>query len=223
MAVNYNPQIVTNGLILCLDAANIKSYPGSGTTWTDLSTNSNNGTLTNGPTFSSANGGSIVFDGIDDYAQCSANTSVTTATFLVWMYRNGSQVDFTGILMSRGATANGLNFNGTSNQIGYHWNSDANAHYWGSGLTVPNLTWCMIAVSVSTSSATAYLCQSSGITTATNILNHPSVTLSSTRVGYDINFRYFKGQIAQALIYNRGLTADEVAQNFNATRGRFGV
>ena len=63
MAFNYSPKIVTDGLVLCLDAGNPNSYPGSGNTWTDLSRGRNNGTLTNGPTFDSGNGGSIVFDG----------------------------------------------------------------------------------------------------------------------------------------------------------------
>ena len=71
MAIFYNPRTITDGLVLCLDAANRKSYPGSGTTWTDLSGRGNTGTLTNGPTYSSANGGSIVFDGTDDIVNTS--------------------------------------------------------------------------------------------------------------------------------------------------------
>ena len=69
MAGASGPDLVQNGLVLALDASDRNSYPGSGTTWRDMSGNSNNGTLTNGPTFNSANGGSIVFDGSDDYAQ----------------------------------------------------------------------------------------------------------------------------------------------------------
>ena len=67
MAIKHSPRIVTDGLVLYLDAANTKSYPGSGTTWTDISGKSNNGTLTNGPTFDSGNKGTIVFDGSNDY------------------------------------------------------------------------------------------------------------------------------------------------------------
>ena len=67
MSLGHGASIVRNGLVLYLDAANPKSYPGSGTTWKDLSGNGNNGTLVNGPTFNSANGGSIVFDGTNDY------------------------------------------------------------------------------------------------------------------------------------------------------------
>ena len=68
MALSHSPSIITDSLILCLDAANTKSYPGSGTVWTDLSGNGNNVTLTNGPTYSSVDGRSIVFDGTNDYA-----------------------------------------------------------------------------------------------------------------------------------------------------------
>ena len=72
MAVGYNPKIITDGLVLCLDAGNTKSYPGSGTSWSDLSGQGNTGTLVNGPTYSSADGGSIVFDGSNDYGSLSS-------------------------------------------------------------------------------------------------------------------------------------------------------
>jgi hypothetical protein len=67
MGLSHSPSIITQNLVLCLDAANSKSYPGSGTTWTDLSGNGNNGTLANGVGYNSGNGGSLVFDGVDDY------------------------------------------------------------------------------------------------------------------------------------------------------------
>ena len=72
MSLFHSPSLVTSGLVLCLDAGNPKSYPGSGTTWTDLSGRGNHGTLVNGPTFNSANGGSIVFDGSNDYVELTA-------------------------------------------------------------------------------------------------------------------------------------------------------
>ena len=84
MATYYSPKIVTNGLVLCLDAGNTKSYSGSGTTWTDLSESATNGTLTNGPTFNSDNKGSIVFDGIDDYIAGSLTSAPTEMTFCVF-------------------------------------------------------------------------------------------------------------------------------------------
>jgi len=78
---NNGPKIVTSGLVLALDAGNTKSYPGSGTVWTDLSGNGNTGTLTNGPTFNSSNGGSIVFDGVDDFVNIPYNTYWNTNVF----------------------------------------------------------------------------------------------------------------------------------------------
>ena len=80
--------VVTTGLQLYLDAGNASSYSGSGTAWNDLSGNSRNGTLTNGPTYSSADGGSIVFDGADDFVQCSGSLTVTAATFVTWIRRS---------------------------------------------------------------------------------------------------------------------------------------
>ncbi len=77
MSFNYSPRIITDGLVLYLDAANTRSYPGSGTAWNDLSRSGNNGTLVNGPTFNSANLGSIVFDGTNDYSEVtSRNTNL---------------------------------------------------------------------------------------------------------------------------------------------------
>ena len=77
MSVIKGPNVVREGLVLHLDAGTTRSYPGSGTTWTDLSENSNNGTLVNSPTFNSANGGSIVFDGGDDHATTTLQRNAT--------------------------------------------------------------------------------------------------------------------------------------------------
>jgi hypothetical protein len=75
MSTKYSPQIVTSGLVLCLDAANKVSYPSTGTAWYDLSGNANTSTLINGPTFSGMNSGVIVFDGTDDYVSMPMNTN----------------------------------------------------------------------------------------------------------------------------------------------------
>jgi hypothetical protein len=87
MAGTIAPNIVTDGLVLYLDAANTKSYVSGSTTWNDMSGFSNNGTLVNGPTFNSANGGSIVFDGVNDYVDCNStivnlNSSFTFASWV---------------------------------------------------------------------------------------------------------------------------------------------
>jgi hypothetical protein len=88
MSVAGGPDLIQDGLVLCLDAANTKSYPGSGTSWVDLSGNGNNGTLTNGPTFSSTNGGNIFFDGTNDYVRVSSTSIIpgsSSFTFNIWL------------------------------------------------------------------------------------------------------------------------------------------
>ena len=80
MAFYRGPNIVRNGLVLCLDAASKRSYPGSGTTWTDLSGLNNNGTLTNGPTFSNANGGILTFNGTSQHISGSSNSNFAFGT-----------------------------------------------------------------------------------------------------------------------------------------------
>jgi len=230
MAFNRGPKIVTNGLVLALDAASKNSYPGTGTVWTDLSGNNNNGTLVNSPTFSSTNGGTIVFNGTTQYATTANTITLTTATFISWVNQNGSQPSYTGIILSRisDATSTGLGLsygNTTTNQLGYLWNGALNTYSWNSGLIVPTSTWCMVAVSVSATSATAYLCQSSGITSATNTVDHSSVS-NNFNVGrdpYSLGGRFFNGSIAQSLLYNRALSSTEVTQNYNAQKSRFNL
>jgi len=222
MSFHHSPKIVTDGLVMCLDAANKKSYSGSGTIWRDL-VGSNNGTLTNGPTYSSANGGSFVFDGANNFVQCLGSLTVTAATFVTWIRRNGSQDTYDGILFSRGTNTTGMNFY-SFNQLGYTWNNASNTYNWNSGLTIPNLTWCMVAISVTSTAATAYLCESSIITSAINTVNHASSLLDDIKIGIDeFQNRYFTGNIATAMIYNRALSANEISQNFNSLKGRFNL
>ena len=229
MAVNFDYEnIVTDGLVLNLDAGFVGSYPTTGSTWYDISGNASNGTLINGPTFNSANSGSIVFDGVDDYAQCAGSFPLTSATIITWIRRNGSQVSFAGVFFTRGGQSiTGLNFYYDTNKIGYHWASG----YWdfNSNLTIPDLTWCMVALSVTSTAGILYLCQSSGITTATNTNSHPSIVLDNIKLAQDDTvaqygiYRFFKGNIAISQVYNRALSSNEITQNFNALKGRFGI
>ena len=226
--------VVTTDLQLYLDAGNASSYSGSGTAWNDLSGNGRNGTLTDGPTYSATNGGSIVFDGTNDFVICSGSLTVTEATFVAWIRRDGTQNPYSGIIYCRelpgfAATNNvsGLAIGQTStNQIGYTWHGQSSTYSFTSNLTIPNLTWCMIAVSVTSTAATLYLCQTSGITTATNTTSHPSTLLTDIKIAVDdatSTTRFFKGNISSAQIYNRALSSDEVSQNFNALRRRYDI
>jgi len=218
-----NAPIVTDGLVFYVDAGNSKSYPGSGTTWSDLIGN-NNGTLTNGPTFDSANAGSVVFDGVDDYIQFNQSISLTEATFIAWIKKDGQQNNWTGILFSRGGGGvTGLGYKSNTNQIGYHWNDSSSTYNWSSGLTPPDGEWCMAVISVSSTAATAYLYQESGTTSATNTVSHSSTTLGNLVIGRDPKgaSRSMSGNFAIGQIYNKALSAAEILQNYNALKNRF--
>jgi len=128
--------IIQNGLVLNLDAGASTSYPGSGTTWTDLSGNSNNGTLTNGPTYSSSNGGSIVFDGSNDYVEVTTrNTNLEfqpTQPYSVfcWVYNLSSTGGNTIISNMQGtSTYPGWDMYAQTNEIAAHlissWSTNA--------------------------------------------------------------------------------------------------
>lgn len=225
MSADVGPNIIEDGLVLALDASDPRSYAGSGTTWFDRSGNGNNGILVNGVGFNSANRGSLVFDGVDDYVSCSGSITTNQATFIVWMRRNGNQNGYDGIIISRsGSNVNGINFISNGTNLGYIWNDAGNTYGWNSGLVPSNLQWVMYAVSITPTNAIAYLCQTTGIASATNNVTHGNTTINSIQIGRDsTSGRLFNGNIAVAQIYNRALSASEIAQNFNATRSRFGI
>jgi len=229
-----NAPIVTDGLVFYVDAGNGKSYDGvsGGTTWTDL-VGGNDGTLTNMETnpasgsyvYDSGNGGSLVFDGVDDYTQFNQSISLTEATFITWIKRDGQQDTWAGILFSRGGggDTSGLGYRSNTNQIGYHWNNASATYSWVSGLTPPDGEWCMVVLSVSSTATTAYLCQESGITSATKTRSNPPTTLGNLVIGKDPHSggRSMSGNCAIGQIYNRALSSSEVTQNYNALKNRF--
>lgn len=217
--------IVTNGLVLYLDAGDTDSYSGSGTTWYDLTSNSNDGTLTNmdANNHSSSGGGYFTFDGSNEYVDVSGSETLSAATFLSWCYKDGNLGNLTPVIFSRSSYATGLSF--ASNQVGYTWNSASNTYGWTSGLWTPNTEWFMQAVTVTSTSATAYLYRSSATTSATNSVSHSSATMDTINVGRDSSSvgRYFDGRIGVAQIYDRALSSAELTTNFNALKSRYGL
>ena len=235
----YGPKVVADGLVLALDAANRKSYPGTGTTWTDLSGNGNTGTLTNGPTYSSANGGSIVFDGVDDYTVISNPATFQNQNFTVSVWVNPgfqdaaiiSMIDFDHssspapqgwVLQSEDATTNRYYYlawyDGTNFQ-------PAGGYGAGNGIQVTTSSWQNIVYSKSGTTLIGYL---NGVQVYTAVAGSSNVSYQSNRnfrIGNCIGSagREFNGNISNARIYNRALTAQEIQQNFNATRGRYGI
>lgn len=220
--------VVTDGLQLYLDAGNSSSYPGTGTTWTDLSGNSRNATLTGGPTYSSADGGSFYFSGPNSgqYAQMSGTISnLSAGTLFAFAKRDGDLRNYNSIMFQRGSgqNATGLNTgpgpnNGTC--LGYHWN---NAFGNLTNLNFPNATWCATALTVTSSTLVGYILSPSQ-TTQTVSGSFGAAGFADLEVAGAQTFadRYFKGNISVAMIYNRALSASEITQNFNAFKARYG-
>ena len=226
MSVFAGPNVVIrDGLVLCLDAANTKSYPGSGTTWTDLSGLGNGGTLTNGPTFNSTSSGSIIFDGTNDFStigNSGFSSGTSPATISVWA-RMTARTQSTQYIVSYGSGNNFLSLSAGYIEAGL--NSDyvsfANGTF-GVGALTPNLlnTWFNFVGVFNGSTAFTYI--NSSLMSITSV---PwTVTLSTARVGCGIaNTNFFPGNVSHVSVYNRALIAGEVQQNFNALRGRYGL
>ena len=216
-------EIVTSGLVMNLDASNKKSYPGIGITWTDLSGKGNNGTLTLGPTYSSANGGSIVFDGTNDYATTSSSvlpspnsSPLTLEAFCMNTSGSGWQT-----VLGTHSSFTQIGFNGTTFYFGR--NGGGGNLLVSSGASVSTNTWCHIVMTYDGSLGYGYL--NGSFITSGNIGSNGQtngVSLLSTFTSASPS-EVFAGRIAVARVYNRALTATEVLQNYDALKGRFGT
>jgi len=228
MSYNNGPKIVSDGLVLCLDAGNVKSYPGSGTAWNDLSGNNNTGTLTNGPTFTGSFGGSIVFDGSNDYINLGNASNIISASqsqisVNTWVKTNVVNQDkkilvnvtsgtnsITGIYFSIGPspynTYFGMTTSGGQTDAAYTQN-------------ISTTSYSNLCGTYDGSNIRLYL---NGNLVATKSLTGTISNTGITRIsGYDNNAEVWNGNIAQVSIYNRALSASEVLQNYNANKGRF--
>jgi len=224
--------IVTSGLVLNLDAANPRSYlpPYNGTTWFNLASSSNNGTLTNGPTFNTGSGGNIVFDGVDDYASLGTFTGLgsTNRTIEVWFQilslspsGNRRVIAFPQDDTNNDTPAYTVGYATTTSslQIGFG-GTPYNGYIANISFTLS--TWiCLVGV-ISSNTLTGYL-NNTFINSATN-----SGVVTSNPIGYLGRYNGFYSQngnlrIGSTRIYNRALLASEINQNFQATRARFGI
>jgi hypothetical protein len=228
LVTGTNP--VTANLLLYLDATRTASYGGTGTTWTDISGQlpSNNATLSGSPTFES---GSFTF-GANKYALTSELIpSMSSGTFIAWVNPSINHANSPGIIFSRGnkgrATggATGLHLR-SNNMVAYHWN-DQNSS-WNSNLLVPVDSWSMVAITISSTQAVAYLCNSNGISSATNVVSHGSPSglnffIANDPVYADITIRAYTGKIATSMVYTSTLTSDNITAIFNAQKAAFGL
>jgi len=234
IVVNFNYEgIVTNGLVLNVDAGFDPSYPTTGTTWYDLSGNSNNGTLTNGPTFNSTNSGSIVFDGVDDYVQVTSpfgniDWSTRAWSFSSWMKldtlgdkclvnlnsSNSSHYIVTNVFYTdqksywyfiKNSTAVQTNFTQTTSEFPTNQIFHFTMTYNGNGLSSGNIKFYKNGNLLTTIEG-----GSAGLGNLT---------------GLQIGGTYYPldGNVYSFQMYNRVLSQSEITQNYNAQKGRFGL
>jgi hypothetical protein len=234
MALFHSPSIATSGLVLCLDAGNARSYPGSGTTWTDLSSNGNTGTLTNGPTYSSANGGSIVFDGTNDEITTTTQfTNPQTFSIGAWFKTStASGKKIIGFETNQTGTATGSYdrhiYIGTDGKL-YFGIYDIAVKIATSPLTYNDNNWHYVVGTYGSEGTTMRL-YVDGVSVATATASFAQTYNGYWRIAaYNLNGwtngspGYFTGNISVAQVYNRSITATEIKQNFTALRGRFGI
>ena len=217
------PNIVTSGLVVYLDAGFTISYPKGLSTWYDTSQNLNNGVLTNGPTYKSADGGSLVFDGIDDKVVLPhiLNYNLTNLTALVWIKPTSPYTgSFRNIISKEGADRdwNFYLYSSASNGVvNYYHFSTARASSYPSVVSIPGGSlsldvWHQCGFSISNGVLTYYL---DGVVIASGAIN-----FSSANSSYPISIggadNYTKGNIMTSQVYNRGLTDQEVLQNYRA-------
>ena len=226
------PAVVTDGLVLNLDAGFTPSYPTTGTTWYDISPSVNSGTLTNGPTFSSANGGSIVFDGVDDYANLGINRSCNRFTgdfaVSVWVNRSNTGGTWGNIIGDyyTNSTGNALEWqlmiSSTAQLFVYNVSNGYVISPIASGFNAN--TWINVVLTRIGSTISLYA-NTSLVTSVTNTTTFGSAT-GNLNIGIDGNNSEepFTGKISNVMIYaNKGLPPAEITQNYNAIKSRYGL
>jgi len=220
MGIAYNPRIVTDGLVLALDAGNAKSYPGSGNTWSDLSGNGNDGTIDNSVTYTSNNGGGLSFDGTDEIVLLPK--IITTNDFTVCQfisYISDTNEGWTFEQYNYGSGRLILNTRSATNEFRFFIGGN---NFFSSTTLVSGQKY-FICCSRSGSSGSIYI---NGNLDATGTLNSNSIDDITSAIGGSRVFSsgtQFIGDIYTTNVYNRALTESEISQNFNALRGRFNI
>jgi hypothetical protein len=221
-------KIVSNGLMLHLDAAQLRSYSGSGSTWTDLTTNGNNGTL-NGTTFNTSNGGSISFNGSSDYVSFASLTNLNNpyASNEVWVYFNNPTAAVNEQPISRTnispGTFNIIKSASFGGILACNMRDSTNTQVTPFSSVVPS-GWVHIVQTYDGNSLLLYA--NTGVAVSQTISNQTINTGGTLNINLGRNasgVAYLNGRIAIARIYDRALSSTEVSQNYNATKSRFGL
>jgi hypothetical protein len=220
---NYLENIVSDSLVLYLDAANTRSYSGTGVTAFSISGIGSTGTLTNGPTYRTANGGSFVLDGTNDYIYAPVDTSLfsTQATMVIWLKNDIATP-------SSGQTGISGYFGSGGGNDHYPWvDSTAYLSTFRNGRIGPITLSASIGrttahmLTVTTDATNWKLYQNTTLITTQSALS--SVYLDNFNIGKSAGTFFYQGNIYAFMIYNRALSADEILQNYNAFKQRYGL
>lgn len=232
MGFYRGPQIIRDGLVLYLDAANIKSYPTTGTTWTDITGNGNNATLVNGPTFSGTNKGSIVFDGVDDsatFSKTGADLSITdnAITCEITLKRTINPVQALQGHIGFGSGTGSLSIKNTESAYFldcYNVNDVRSIVSFHSGTFFTNNQYNIIVLSFSILSGVVKTYTNGDYYTTTTLVGGLK-SIQNQTLALAAGFGYFRmfGEIYQVKMYNRVLSDIEIKQNYNANKGRFNL
>jgi len=228
MSGKVSSKIISDGLVLYLDAANTRSYPGSGVSWKDLSRSVNNGSLVGSPTFNSSNGGTIVFDGINNFVSVPDSNSwdfTNSLTIECWVYVNS--YDPGGVMFLH--QQNGLNpggfelwVQGTTNVIRFNKNTTTSIIV-SSGVFATG-KWNHVVVTIDGTVGIIYL--NTVVVGSTSTATLPDNVAGQLRIGSYANTGFYElnGRLSCLRIYkDKALTSSEVIQNYNATKSRFGL
>jgi hypothetical protein len=230
MGIAYNTSIVRDGLILHLDAANVKSYPGANTTWYDISGNNNHATLVDSPTHSTENKGGLVLNGTSQYAEYSL-ANPYAETVIVWVKSGTTTWNKDGWLSSsRSSNGHIIHPDRAIKRVSFYIINSGGLGFTAIGSVTPDNITIPQMYAYTTNGSNSHKGYFNGDLVAT-ITNNVSRTLTptaqSTRVGRDSYTidpsRFGNGTIYSTLRYNRELTAAEIRQNFEALRGRYGI
>ena len=227
MALQHSPSIVTNGLVLCLDAANPRSYSGSGTSWNDASGNGNNAILVSSPTFNV--GASFSFNGTSSAAYINSDLPNFPLTRSIWFNITSLPVDGTIREVMRNALRTLISHRGDTTptrwDIGFR--DSTSSRFWSPSTgTITTGVWHNITIVIDTLTYAIYydnVVQASGSHSGSIFNETGNVFFASYGTTGQPTSRYLACQIGNVCFYNRALSATEISQNFNAYRGRYGI
>jgi len=232
MGIAYNSNIPTTSMLLCADAGNPRSYPGTGTSWYDVSGTNNIGTLTGSPTYNSGLSGSFTFNGSSQYtAFNSSSFNVTYAGKTVIAFARANAAAWTNGVAAYKAlfgSSGNRNFNlyvyrDASNIYYMHYSTGVSGAFAGtisSSLSMTTATWYMFAVTQSSGGAVNYYLNGSLVNTTTQAFSQ-YVSTSSENIALSDN--YWNGDIGICSVYGIDLSATQISQVYNSYRGRYGI